>query len=236
MSAEQVMLSNHVILCHCRILPSIFPSIRVFSKESQSVYKMKAPISLFQCHSSVAFPGRATFKATPDKYVCWKRTTRTHTHTHTQETTIVLFSTILQVFHIERKRLQLLTFPALTPLAPLPAVISKQSFIRQLGLIRAETSVIQGGAPSLPQKSFSDERGPDHCCLRFGLLQWAGEMKWFGEAGSGGNDRGTACWWANYLAPLPPGQCARRMPSLNWDHARLSHCHHFWRLLFQRAL
>ena len=128
----------------------------------------------------------------------------THTHTHTQETTMVLFSTILQVFHMARKRLQLLAFPALIPLAPLPAVISKQSFIRQLGLIRAETSVIQGGAPSLPQKSFRDERGPDHCCLRFGLLQWAGEMKWFGEAGSGGNNMRTAWWWANYLAPLPP--------------------------------
>jgi len=28
------MPSNHVILCHCLLLPSIFPSIRVFSNES----------------------------------------------------------------------------------------------------------------------------------------------------------------------------------------------------------
>ena len=35
MSVESVMPSNHVILCHCLlILPSIFPSIRVFSNES----------------------------------------------------------------------------------------------------------------------------------------------------------------------------------------------------------
>ena len=35
MSFESVMLSNHLFLCHsCLLLPSIFPSIRVFSNES----------------------------------------------------------------------------------------------------------------------------------------------------------------------------------------------------------
>ena len=34
MSIESVMSSNHLILCHPLILPSIFPSIRVFSNES----------------------------------------------------------------------------------------------------------------------------------------------------------------------------------------------------------
>ena len=35
MSIELVMISNHLILCHSLLLPpSIFPSIRVFSKES----------------------------------------------------------------------------------------------------------------------------------------------------------------------------------------------------------
>ena len=35
MSIESVMLSNHVILCHpLLLLPSIFPSIRVFTNES----------------------------------------------------------------------------------------------------------------------------------------------------------------------------------------------------------
>ena len=33
-SIESVMLSNHLILCHPLLLPSIFPSIRVFSNES----------------------------------------------------------------------------------------------------------------------------------------------------------------------------------------------------------
>ena len=34
MSNESVMLSNHLILCHPLLLPSIFPSIRIFSSES----------------------------------------------------------------------------------------------------------------------------------------------------------------------------------------------------------
>ena len=34
MSIESVMPSNHLILCHSLLLPSIFPNIRVFSNES----------------------------------------------------------------------------------------------------------------------------------------------------------------------------------------------------------
>ena len=34
MSIESVMISNHLILCHPLLLPSIFLSIRVFSNES----------------------------------------------------------------------------------------------------------------------------------------------------------------------------------------------------------
>ena len=34
MSIESVMPSNHLILCHSLLLPSVFPSIRVFSNES----------------------------------------------------------------------------------------------------------------------------------------------------------------------------------------------------------
>ena len=34
MSIESVMLSNHLLLCHPLLLPSVFPGIRVFSNES----------------------------------------------------------------------------------------------------------------------------------------------------------------------------------------------------------
>ena len=33
-SIESVMPSNHLILCHSRLLPSVFPSIKVFASES----------------------------------------------------------------------------------------------------------------------------------------------------------------------------------------------------------
>ena len=33
MSIESVMQSNHLILCRCLLLPSVFPSIRVFSNQ-----------------------------------------------------------------------------------------------------------------------------------------------------------------------------------------------------------
>ena len=33
MSVELTMLSSHLILCHCLLLPSVFPGIRVFSNE-----------------------------------------------------------------------------------------------------------------------------------------------------------------------------------------------------------
>ena len=47
MSIESVMPSNHLILCHpLLLLPSIFPSIRVFSNES--VLCIKWPILEFQ--------------------------------------------------------------------------------------------------------------------------------------------------------------------------------------------
>ena len=41
MSIELVMASNHLILCHPLLLPSIFPSVRVFSK--QSVLRIRWP-------------------------------------------------------------------------------------------------------------------------------------------------------------------------------------------------
>ena len=51
MSIELVMPSNHLTLCHpLLLLPSIFPSIRVFSNES--VLHIKWPLELQFCISS----------------------------------------------------------------------------------------------------------------------------------------------------------------------------------------
>ena len=50
MSIESVMLSNHLLLCHpLLLLPSIFPSIRVFSKES--ILHIRGPKYWYFCFS-----------------------------------------------------------------------------------------------------------------------------------------------------------------------------------------
>ena len=57
MSIKSVMPSNHLILCHLLLLPSIFPSIRVFSNESSlsikwpKYWSFSFSISLFNEHS-----------------------------------------------------------------------------------------------------------------------------------------------------------------------------------------
>ena len=60
MSAESVMLSNHLILCHpLLLLPSLFPSIRVISNESvlhirwPKYWSLSFSISPFNEHSGL---------------------------------------------------------------------------------------------------------------------------------------------------------------------------------------
>ena len=63
MSIESVMPSNHLILCHPLLLPSIFPSIRVFS--SESVLHIRWPkywSSSFSISSSSEYSGLISFR------------------------------------------------------------------------------------------------------------------------------------------------------------------------------
>ena len=59
MSIGSVMPSNHLILCHHRLLPSIVPSIRVFSNESSlcircpKYWSFSFSISLFNEHAEL---------------------------------------------------------------------------------------------------------------------------------------------------------------------------------------
>ena len=58
MSTKSVMPSNHLILCHPLLLPSIFPSIRVFSNES--TLRMRWPVYWsfsFRSSPSNEYPG-----------------------------------------------------------------------------------------------------------------------------------------------------------------------------------
>ena len=63
MSIELVMPSNHLILCHPLLLPSVFPSIRVFSNES--VLRMRWPKCWsfsFSISPSSEYSGLISFK------------------------------------------------------------------------------------------------------------------------------------------------------------------------------
>ena len=64
MSIESVMPSNHLILCHPRLLlPSIFPSIRIFSNES--TLRMRWPkywSFCFNINPSNEHPGMISFR------------------------------------------------------------------------------------------------------------------------------------------------------------------------------
>ena len=64
MSIEAVMPSNHLILCHpLFLLPSVFPSIRVFSKESVLHIKWPKYWSFsFNISSSSEFSGLISFR------------------------------------------------------------------------------------------------------------------------------------------------------------------------------
>ena len=64
MSIESVMPSNHLILCHpLLLLPSIFPSIRVFSSESALCIRWPKYWSFtFNINSSSKHPGQISFR------------------------------------------------------------------------------------------------------------------------------------------------------------------------------
>ena len=64
MSIESVMTSNHLILCHpLLLLPSVFPSIRVFSKESVlHIRWLKYRSFSFSIIPSKEIPGLISFR------------------------------------------------------------------------------------------------------------------------------------------------------------------------------
>ena len=61
MSFKSVMTSNHLILCHPLLLPSIFPSIRVFSNESALHIRWPQVLKLQLQHQSFQWIFRIDF-------------------------------------------------------------------------------------------------------------------------------------------------------------------------------
>ena len=63
MSIESVMTCNHLILCYSLLLPSIFPSIRIFSNESVLCIRWPKYWSFsFSISPSNEFPGLISFR------------------------------------------------------------------------------------------------------------------------------------------------------------------------------
>ena len=62
MSIELVMPSNHLILCHPLLLPSVFPSIRVFSNESVLIRWPKYWSFSFSISPSSEYSGRISLR------------------------------------------------------------------------------------------------------------------------------------------------------------------------------
>ena len=63
MFVESVIPSNHLILCHALLLPSIFPSIRVFSNESALLIQWPKYWSFsFSISPSNAYSGLISFR------------------------------------------------------------------------------------------------------------------------------------------------------------------------------
>ena len=75
MSIELVMPSNHLILCHpLLLLPSIFPSIRVFSSESALRIRWPKDWSFsFNISPSNEHPGLISFRMVTFKPLCKTR-------------------------------------------------------------------------------------------------------------------------------------------------------------------
>ena len=61
MSIESVLLSNHLILCHPLLLPSVFPSIKIFSNESALRIRWPKYWSFSISHSS-EYSGLISFR------------------------------------------------------------------------------------------------------------------------------------------------------------------------------
>ena len=76
MSIESVMLSNHLILCHpLLLLPSFFPSIRVFSNESALCIKWPKYWSFsFSTSPSNKYSGLISFRIDWFDFLAFQRT------------------------------------------------------------------------------------------------------------------------------------------------------------------
>ena len=102
MSIESVMPSNHLILCHPLLLPSIFPSIRVFSNESALHIRWPKYWSFsFNISPSNEHPGPISLRMAWMDLLAVQRTLKSLLQHHSSKASILLCSAlfIVQLSH-----------------------------------------------------------------------------------------------------------------------------------------
>ena len=98
MSIKSVMPSNHLILCHPLLLPSIFPSIRVFSNES--ALRMRWPkywSFTFSISPSNEHPGLIFFRMDWLDLLAVQRTLKSLLQHHSSKASILWHSAFFMV-------------------------------------------------------------------------------------------------------------------------------------------
>ena len=108
MSIESVMPSSHLILCHpLLLLPSIFPSIRVFSNESGLCIKWPKYWSFrFNISLSTKHPGLISFRMDWLDLLAVQGTLKSLLQHHSSKASILLHSAFFIVQLTTRTRLQ----------------------------------------------------------------------------------------------------------------------------------
>ena len=89
MCIQSAMPSNHLILCHPLLLPSIFPSIRVFSNESSlCIREPKCWSFSFSISLSSEYSGLISFKIDWFDLLAVQRTLKSFLKHHSSKTSI----------------------------------------------------------------------------------------------------------------------------------------------------
>ena len=105
MSIESVMTTNHLILCHPLLfLPSIFPSIRVFSNESALHIKWPKYWSFsFNISPSSEHPGLTSFRTDLLHLLALQGTLKSLLQHHSSKASILWCSafSIIQLSHLD---------------------------------------------------------------------------------------------------------------------------------------
>ena len=97
MSIESVMSSNHLILCHPLLQPSIFPSIRVFSSESVCIMWPKHWSFSFSISPSNEYSGLISFRIDWLDLLAVQGTHKSLLQHHSSEASILQCSAIFRV-------------------------------------------------------------------------------------------------------------------------------------------